>query len=252
VPTLQASRHGRTRTCYNPSMGASREESPLVGGRQSEGVVRVGNSARRVPGRNAEYVRALLTHLRVEGFGEAPRWLGVDGRGRDILTFIIGDVAHGDARRLSDAQLASSACLIRRFHDATAGSHLAQGHEVVAHTDLGPHNTVFRGDDAVGLIDWDGAEAGTRLVDFAHAVWCFAPVGEEGGPLELQGHRIRLLCDAYGWDDAAEVVEEIAQRLQRAAAQHAAAGRERAVRIFNERGAWLRSHRNEFAETLNG
>ena len=46
--------------------------------------------------------------------------------------------------RLSDAQLACAAKLIRRFHDATAGSVLAGPEEVICHGDLGPHNTVLR------------------------------------------------------------------------------------------------------------
>ncbi len=220
-------------------------ENPLLGGRQSKGVVRVGNTVRRVPGNNAEYVRSLLTHLQAAGFSGAPRWLGVDEQGRDILTFIKGEVGHGDATSVSDARLMSSGRLLRRFHDATAGSHLAQGCEVVAHTDLGPDNTVFRGDDAVGLIDWDEAEPGTRLIDFAHAVWCFVPVGEEGGPLDQQGRRIRLLCDSYGWENPDEVIDEIGQRFRRAASQHSAAGRDKAVAIFNDLAVWLKSHRDE-------
>jgi hypothetical protein len=221
------------------------KQEPLVGGRQTESIVRMGNTVRRAPGANAQYVRALLVFLESRGFNESPRWLRVDERGRDILTFISGEVAHGDAAGLSDARLTSSAKLVRRFHDATAESMLAQGCEVVAHTDLGPHNTVFRGDEAVGLIDWDDAEPGTRLLDFAHAVWCFVPVGEEGGPLDRQGRRIRLLCDSYGWSDVSEVIDEIGQRLRRAARHHAVAGHEKGVDIFNNLSAWLSTNEAE-------
>jgi phosphotransferase family enzyme len=61
----------------------------------------------------------------------------------------------------------------------TAGSPLADGQEVVCHGDLGPHNFVFDGDAAVGIIDWDASVGpGLRLVDLGHAVWCCADVGE--------------------------------------------------------------------------
>lgn len=85
-------------------------------------------------------------------------------------------------------RLASAARLVRRFHDATVRSELAGGDGVVCHGDLGPHNTVFVGDEAVGLVDWDERVApGARRVDLAHAVWCFVDVGESGGRVEERG-----------------------------------------------------------------
>ena len=90
----------------------------------------------------------MLRHLEAVGFTGAPRILGGDEAGREVLSFIEGDVhvAAPDSPdpRLSDAQLASAAKLIRRFHDATAGSVLAGPEEVICHGDLGPHNTVLR------------------------------------------------------------------------------------------------------------
>ena len=66
-------------------------EQPLAGGMDAgRGVVRVGDTVRR-PG-TAAPVRALLRHLEKVGFGGAPRHLGVDGQGRDVLSWIEGDV----------------------------------------------------------------------------------------------------------------------------------------------------------------
>jgi Phosphotransferase enzyme family len=180
-------------------------EQRLEGGRQTRDAVRAGETVRRPLHRNSEFVGAVLRHLEAVGFTGAPRFLGVDDAGREVLSFIEGEVhvaAPGEQEpRLSDVQLASAARLIRRFH-ATAGSELAGGEEVVCHGDLGPHNTVFVGDEAVGLVDSDeGVAPGPRLVDLAHAIWCFVDVGESGGPVEEQGRRIRLMCDAYGWAD---------------------------------------------------
>jgi Phosphotransferase enzyme family len=213
-------------------------EQTLEGGRQTPGVVRRGRTVRRPLHRNHGYVHAVLRHLESAGFEGAPRVLGVDGAGREVLSFIEGEVP--DEAPLSDARLASAARLIRRFHDATAGSELARGEEVVLHGDLGPHNTVFAGDEAVALIDWDeDVGPGPRLVDLAHAVWCFVDVGESGGPIAEQGRRARLMCDAYGWDDPAAVIGEIAALLKRARDRHAGAGRRRAVEIFEDLMGWM-------------
>jgi Phosphotransferase enzyme family len=216
------------------------DEELLEGGRQTTGVVRVGDTVRRPLHRRSEYVHAVLRHLEAAGFSGAPRLLGVDEEGREVLRFIEGEV---DTAPLSDARLASAGGLIRGFHDATAGSELAGGEEVVCHGDLGPHNTVFAGDEAVALIDWDEDVApGPRVVDLAHAVWCFVDVGESGGPLGEQGRRVRLMCDAYGWDDPPAVIDEIDALLRRARDRHANAGRRRAVAVFEELIAWMAAH----------
>jgi hypothetical protein len=220
------------------------DEQLLQGGRQTTGVVRVGDTVRRPLHRNSEFVQSVLRHLEAVGFTGAPRMLGVDEAGREVLSFIQGEVQvpapDSPEPRLSDRQLASAARLIRRFHDATAGSPLAGGEEVVCHGDLGPHNTVFVGDEAVGLVDWDeGVAPGARLVDLAHAVWCFVDVGESGGPVEDQGRRIRLMCDAYGWDDPGAIVDEIVALLRRARDRHLNAGRRRPAAIFDELMGWM-------------
>ena len=148
------------------------------------------------------------------GFEGAPRLLGLDEQGREVLTHIEGAVYvspkehDGPTEILSDAKLGRAARLIRRFHDATAGTPLGGDAEVVCHADLGQDNIVFRGDEAVAIIDWDeDVGPGRRLLDFAHAVWCLAEIGEQGGDVAAQARRVRLLCDAYGWDDANEVID---------------------------------------------
>ena len=221
-------------------MDAEGRELPLVGGRQTPGVVRVGDTVRRPTGPRSPFVHDLLRYLEDAGFGGAPKLLGVDEGGREILTFVEGEVPHGDSGRpLSDARLANSAEMIRRFHDATAGSALAAGAEIVAHNELGPHNTVFSGDEPIAFIDWDDAAPGTRLFDLANAVWSFADVGEGGGPVREQARRVRLVCDAYGWGDTDSIVDEIRADLGRALANHERAGRRKAADIFREMVRWM-------------
>jgi hypothetical protein len=98
-------------------------EVVLPGGFTNAGLVRrVGPSVRR-PWRPAgPAARPLLDHLARAGFDGAPRFLGVDDQGREMLSFI-------PARRpsspfppwaLTDEALVSVAALLRRFHEAVA------------------------------------------------------------------------------------------------------------------------------------
>jgi hypothetical protein len=66
------------------------EEIPLAGGMATPGVVRVGDTVRRPVKADAEYTQALLVHLERCGFGGTSRFLGIDERGRTILTYIHG------------------------------------------------------------------------------------------------------------------------------------------------------------------
>lgn len=215
-----------------------------MGGAQTDGVVRVGETVRRPLHARSAYVHAVLEHLKAVGFDGAPRVLGIDEQGREVLTYIPGKVVVAAPAHLSDARLISAAQLIRGFHDATAGTPLAGDEEVVCHGDLGAHNIVFDGEDAVALIDWDdGVAPGSRLIDFAHAVWCCADVCVDGVEVQEQARKARLMCAAYGWEGAAAVVvDEIAARFRRARDAHVAAGRSKAVAIFEGMMDWMSRH----------
>lgn len=205
--------------------------------------MQVGDTVRRPLHERSEYVHALLVYLQAVGFDGAPRLLGIDEHGREVLSYIPGEVVDAAPARLSDARLASAARLVRRFHDVTAGTPLAGDGEVVCHGDVGPHNIVFDGEEAVALIDWDaGVAPGTRLLDFAHAVWCCADVCADEVEVPEQARRVRLMCEAYGWEEPAAVVDEIAARFRRARDAHAAAGRTKAVAIFEDHMAWMERH----------
>ncbi len=215
----------------------------LAGGRQTDGVVRVGDTVRRPLHARSDFVHAVLEHLAAVGFDGAPRLLGLDDQGREVLGYLPGEVVPRSPARVSDARIVSAARLIRRFHDATAATPLAGDQEVVSHGDLGPHNIVFDADTAVGIIDWDDAVApGPRLVDFAHAVWCCADVCEAAVDVREQARKVRLMCDVYGWDDPIAVVDEIAARFRRARDGHAAGGRAKAAAVFAEMVAWMDRH----------
>jgi hypothetical protein len=98
-------------------------EQPLPGGNVSAGVVRVGDTVRRPAGPHTPAVHALLVYLHAAGFEGAPRPLGVDERGREVLSFIPGTVPWPDRFELLEPhqRLARAATLIREFHDAVTG-----------------------------------------------------------------------------------------------------------------------------------
>jgi len=69
----------------------------------------------------------------------------MDERGREILSYVEGLVPDNLDAGLTDDQLAGAARLLRRFHDATAGSPLASGAKVLCHNDISPVSTVLVG-----------------------------------------------------------------------------------------------------------
>lgn len=212
----------------------------MLGGRLTPGIVRVGDTVRRPQKGNAAFVHDLLLWLEDQSFRFAPRFLGTDKQGRDILSYLEGHAWSGSGSTLPDDLLVQAARVIRRLHDLTAGSALAQGHEIVAHNELGPHNTIFHENQLVGLIDWDDAAPGTRLRDLANAIYNYVDVGHWANQAaEEQARRIHLMCVAYGWDDPIAIVNDFEADLQQALRNHQQAGRARAVKIFEEEVAWM-------------
>jgi aminoglycoside phosphotransferase (APT) family kinase protein len=188
-------------------------------------------------------VHTLPRYLEEIGFDGAPRLLGIDEHGREILTFIEGEVPRCDGTQpLADAQLVQAAALIHRFHEATAGSPLAGSAEIVCHNELGPHNTIFVDDCPVAFIDWDEAAPGLRLSDLAYAVWCFVDIGATGGSVDVQARRLQLMCDTYGWSDIGAIIDWIAADLRGALTNHERAGRHAAVQGFRDMVRWMESH----------
>ncbi len=234
-----------------PFHGSLSQEIPLLGGQLTHGIVRVGDTVRRPPKCNAAFVHELLLFLEDQGCSFAPRFLGIDEQGRDMLSYMEGHTLPGSGSCLSDDLLVQAARVIRRLHDVTAGSVLAQDHEIVAHNELGPHNTIFQDNQLVGLIDWDDAAPGTRLRDLANAIWCYVDVSQWANQAaDAQARRIHLMCAAYGWDDPIAIVNDFEADLQQALRNHEQAGRAGAVKVFQEEVTWMRIRAEELRQAL--
>lgn len=188
-------------------------EEPLLGGNTHAAVVRVGDTVRRPAGVWTPGVQAVLRHLEDQGFAGAPRALGLDEKGREIVTYVPGRVVHPDHDELlaTDDALASVAALIRSLHDAMAGflggdAHAWSEHgrdprgpfELVCHNDLAPWNLVALEAGGWAFIDWDGAAPGRRAWDLGWALVGMIPLFPDSG-LGLGDVRRRLAAFAEGY-----------------------------------------------------
>jgi Phosphotransferase enzyme family len=197
-------------------------------------VWRRGATIRRSTGPWTPAVHGLLRHLQARGFQGAPRVLGLDEQGREVLTYLEGEVpAYPTAPELwSEGVLEDLAGLLRRLHDATVGLDLPDGRwregaaareggEVVCHDDVAHYDTVFRAGRPVALIDWDFAAPGPRAWDLAYAAYRFVPLSPDQRAVRLgavlpvdRPGRLRRFCDAYGLVERAGLVATILRRVQ--------------------------------------
>jgi hypothetical protein len=240
------------------------DEEVLVGGMDPRWApVRVGDTVRRVAGSSGEAVRALLLHLEAVGFDGAPRHLGTDEQGREVLTFIEGDVPLPPypAWAMTDAALADLGALIRRFHEATASFVPPAGADwatdwadptggsrpgrlpgaVICHNDLFPENVVLREGRVVAFIDFAMAAPGRPLWDLAIAAEMWGPLGDpahrDQHPPELDGiHRLGVLARGYGLE--AERAEEFVDVLVEERA-HSIANIQAEIAAGND--SWIRN-----------
>ena len=179
-------------------MEGAETEVALAGGRVARGVVRVGDTVRRPWPDDSERIHRLLAHLERSRFGAAPRFLGVDARGREILTFIEGFAPPHNGFRLTEEAVAAGARLVRRVHDLTAGTEFAAGSEVACHRNLSQPNFIFRDMIPIAIIDWDSTRPGTRVSNFADFLWAFVhpAIYGEGEPA---ARMLQVAAGAYGW-----------------------------------------------------
>ena len=92
------------------------DEVVLAGGTTNVGrVTRVGDTVRRPRRPTSEATEALLEHLEQVGFSGAPRYLGSDERGREVLSYIPGEapIPPYPEWAFTDATLVSVAGLLR-------------------------------------------------------------------------------------------------------------------------------------------
>lgn len=188
-------------------------------------VVRVGRTVRRPVRPFTATVQAYLAHVRSRGFTDCPEPLGRDDQGREVLSYVPGDVPAEPlpAHATTVEALQALGALIRRLHDAADGwtppadavwgripgarpagvVALFDEPELVSHMDYCPGNVVFDGDRPAALIDFDLARPTTRVADLCNALYWWAPLLD---PLDRAASlvdadvpaRVAAFADAYG------------------------------------------------------
>ena len=193
-------------------------------------VERIGDAVHRPVGPWTPAVHGLLRHLESVGYDRAPRVLGFDEQGREILTWIGGESGpDGWAKVIDDRGLVAFAHLLREYHDAVAEYRPAAttrwstttagvvGDDVVCHGDFGPWNVVWSGDRPIGIIDWDHARPAPRRHDVASALEYVAPSRDYAECLRwlrspeppARRRRLEVFASAYGLADTTGLVDAV-------------------------------------------
>lgn len=202
-------------------------------------VLRVGGHVLRPTNAHTPTIHALLAHLRATGFDGVPEVVGSEPDGRERLRFIPGDVPIVPFPTWSqaDAVLASTAALLRRFHDATVGFPAPPGatwsmemadpdpgdSPVICHNDVCPENVVHRDGRAVALLDLDFAAPGRRVHDLASLARMCVPIDTDDDAARTGRAgldpvpRLRVVADGYGLAEGAgaELVDVLAGQIER-------------------------------------
>ena len=202
------------------------DEQPLSGGNMS-GAVRVGDTVRKPSQPQSSTIQRLLRHVRARGVTWVPEPLGRDEQGRDVWSFIAGEVVHDHPTWLwSTDVLTTVAGRLREWHDATATFVRHPDDvwwwpgkvpvEVICHVDFAPYNHVFRNGVFAGAIDFDICYPGPRLWDLAYTAYRYLPLtphvddSVDDGSTWARTHltpgqihdRIAIFLDAYAGHDA--------------------------------------------------
>lgn len=206
-------------------------ERRLSGGSDS-GAVREGGTVRRTPGPWTASVHRLLQHLQDHGFEGAPRSLGFDAEGREVLTYLDGETI-GNQKPFpawvhTEETLVQVAAWLREYHRAVADFRpndddvWRQGREwepglIIAHNDAAPYNAAWRDGSFIGFFDWDLAGPLTVIEDIAFTAFAWVPLharktAEEEGftDFDARGRRLRVFLNAYGWEGTVDEILDIA------------------------------------------
>ena len=255
------------------------EEQPLAGGHVNR-VVRVGDTVRRNAGPCTATIHRLLSHARAKGLTWVPEPRGFDELGREVLSFLPGEVPHDMPGWVwSESVLTDVGGALRQWHDATSdftvedaiwGLPPREPREVICHSDFAPYNCVFRNGRFAGAIDFDLCAPGPRIWDIAYTAYRFVPLmpgpSSDGAPpsgetspfvQSVVAKRLQIFLETYGLRDrsltyevpnvltvAADRLEAIASWTEEHVRVNGALALERNPGMYRAHARWLREWRD--------
>jgi len=211
----------------------------LIGGNISN-VYRYGDTVRREIKPDSPKIHKLLKHLENKDYSYAPKFLGIDERGRETLSFIEGEAGNYPLKEYmwSNDILKEIAKMLRIYHDAVSDfpieenwqpiDNTPQSFEVLCHNDFAIYNIIFNNNKPTGIIDFDMAGPGPRLWDMAYTLYTCVPLsrvyhsetGEAVYYNSLQHaarikQRVKLFFESYGIEEIeAGYLEMVLLRLE--------------------------------------
>ncbi|MFJ7667635.1 phosphotransferase [Lysinibacillus sp. NPDC097195] len=219
-------------------MSKQENEEILTGGNVST-VCLSGDTVRRELKPDSPKIHKLLMHLENKGFSYAPKFLGIDEKGREILSFIEGEAGNYPAKEFmwSDDVLSEIGKMLRLYHDSVSDfsfddswksiDNTPQQYEVLCHNDFAIYNIIFNYERPVGIIDFDVAGPGPRLWDIAYTLYTCIPLSrfyftETGEKVYYNSvlhanhikRRVRLFFESYGEGIKDDYLEMVLLRLE--------------------------------------
>ncbi|MCG7346279.1 phosphotransferase [Sporosarcina sp. ACRSL] len=214
-------------------------EERLTGGNVSN-VYRLADTVRRELKPDNHKTHKLLQHLDRKGFDYAPKFIGIDEKNREVLSFIEGEAGTYPLKKYmwSNEVLQEIAKMLRLYHDAVSDfpllhewepmEHTPNNIEVVCHNDFAIYNIIFDQEKPVGIIDFDVVAPGPRLWDIAYTLYTCVPLSrhyhtEKGETVyynptkdaERIKQRVELFFESYGMEGMKEgSVEMVLLRLE--------------------------------------
>jgi hypothetical protein len=236
-------------------MAEERLEGGYIGG-----AVRVGDTVRRPAGPWTSAVHGLLAHLADKGFTGAPRPLGLDEQGREVLTFLEGETVGTRKPRPAwvhaEDTLDQVARWMRDYHQAVAdfvpppgaiwrGGGRWSPDLIIAHNDAATYNAAWHQGKLTGFFDWDYAGPALPEWDLALTAFSWVPlharriVTAEGfTDFAARPRRLDRLLRTYGWTgttaDFLDVVQARVEAHARGIRDLAASGVEAYVRLLSQ------------------
>ena len=203
-------------------MSNHNSEEKLTGGNVSN-VYRLEDTVRRELKPDSVKIHGVLKHLESKGYNYAPKFLGIDEKNREILSFIEGEAGNYPLKEYmwSNDVLKEIAKMLRLYHDAVSDFPLLNewipmdntpnNIEVLCHNDFAIYNIIFNHKKPVGIIDFDIVAPGPRLWDIAYTLYTCVPLSrhyhtETGEEVQYNSTRdaqrikqkVELFFETYG------------------------------------------------------